>query len=271
MKCVELLIIIFIELFPQIGVFLKLYTKRRFSSKQMINVIVKNYYTLYFMARQQIHNQYSGTLLGMLWAIIHPILLLSVFWLVFTIGFKTQVVGDKPFLLVLFCGLVVWMPFGEALGGAVQSITGRAYLIKKIAFPMEILPLVSVAASMFSHFIAFVILMLMFLYYGYLPGIGLLTLPFYFFCLIFLLSGISWLLSAINVFYRDTSQTVSVILNLWFWATHIVWDQSMLPEKYNFILPPVEETLIFISIATAIWFVGTFVFSKLKSSFADVL
>src|SRR3990167_5019304 len=85
-------LILCIELFPQIGVFLKLYTKRRFSSKQMINVIVKNYYTLYFMARQQIHNQYSGTLLGMLWAIIHPILLLSVFWLVFTIGFKTQVV-----------------------------------------------------------------------------------------------------------------------------------------------------------------------------------
>ena len=69
------------------------------------------------MSRQQIRSQYSGTFLGMMWAILHPLLLLSVFWLVFTMGFKTQVIGNRPFLLSLFCGLLVWMPFGEAIGG----------------------------------------------------------------------------------------------------------------------------------------------------------
>ena len=141
------------------------------------------------MARQQIRTQYSGTFLGMMWAILHPLLLLSVFWLVFTMGFKTQVIGNRPFLLSLFCGLLVWMPFGEAIGGAVQSIVGRSYLIKKITFPVEVLPFVNILSSMFTHFIAFILLMLMFIYYGFFPGLGVIMLPYYFFCLIFLLSG----------------------------------------------------------------------------------
>lgn len=260
----------------------------------MLKIIINNFHIILFMARQQIRNQYSGTFLGMIWAILHPLLLLSVFWLVFTIGFKAQVVGNRPFLLGLFCGLLVWMPFGEAVGGAVQSIVSRSYLIKKITFPVEILPFVTVLSSMFTHFIAFILLMFMFIYYGCFPGLGVIMLPYYFFCLIFLLSGLAWLLSAINVFYRDASQAVGVALNLWFWTTPIVWDPAMLPERYRFILkinplsyiiegyrsslldsniilPPVEETFIFMTTAVILWIMGSSVFIKLRPSFGDVL
>ncbi len=119
-------------------------------------------------------------------------------------------------------------------------------------------------------------------------------LPYYLLCLIFLLSSLSWLLASINVFYRDTSQVVGVILNLWFWLTPIVWDPEMLPKGYEIIFylnplayvikgyrsalldpaltfPGLSDTAIFLGITCAIWYLGSVVFTKLKYSFADVL
>jgi len=250
--------------------------------------------TAWLLAMRNVRDRYTGTLAGAVWMVLHPLLLLSVFWVVFSQGFKMTAVGGKPFMLALFCALVPWMTVAESIGGAVQAVTGRAYLIKKIAFPSEILPFTHVLAALATHTILLVILALICASYGYVPGAGLLLLPYYVLALSVLVGGIAMLVAALNVYCRDVSQAVAVLLNIWFWATPIVWPADMLPPSFaplldwnpmtyiaggyrdiflspELLLPSSERTLYFWVFALVCWTVGTLVFRRLKSGFADVL
>jgi|ERR1700722_6556198 len=262
--------------------------------KNLILDIFYNRHVLWVLSVQQLRNKYLGTLGGLIWAIAHPIVLLFVFWVALVVGLKTQVTGDQPYLLVLLCGLIVWMPFNEAVGAAPNVIIGHSYLISKISFPCEILPLTSIISSFFSHFISFLFLILMFFYYQKTPGFSVFYLPYYMMCLFILMAGLSWLLSALNVIYRDTAQVVTIFLNMWFWITPIIWDKSTLSEDLSFITTynplayivdgyrsvllnsdvhtlSVKETVVFWLIALSLFYFGTKIFSSLKTSFADIL
>lgn len=250
--------------------------------------------TLWLIAVRNVKDRYTGTLGGMVWAILNPLLQLLVFWVVFGIGLRMQTEVGQPFVLVLFCGLIPWMTFNEALNSAASSITGRAYLVKKIAFPLEILPLTHLVAALFAHGVLLAILMVMLAGYRIYPGWGLVLLPYYLIAMCALAAGFSFLLAASAVFYRDVLQGLGVILNIWFWLTPIVWPPTMLSEKYRFLLdfnpfnyvvvgfrncllsapltiPDVLPTVYFWAVVAVIWILGTGVFMRLKPSFADVL
>lgn len=249
---------------------------------------------LWVLSIQQLRNKYLGTLGGLIWAIVHPIVLLFVFWGALVYGLKTHASGDQPYLLVLFCGLIVWMTFSEAVSAAPNIIIGHSYLISKISFPYEILPLTNIISSFFTHFISFLFLILMFIFYQKIPGPSVFFLLYYMMCLLVLMAGLSWLLSALNVVYRDTAQVVNIFLNLWFWVTPLIWDPKMLPKELSFIvtcnplayimngyrsallssdfhMPGMQETVIFWMMALSFWWMGTKIFSHLKHSFADIL
>lgn len=262
--------------------------------KKLFFEIVYNRHVLWVLSLQQLRNKYLGTMGGLIWAIVHPIVLLAVFWIALVVGLKTQISGDQPYLLVLFCGLIVWMPFNEAVGAAPNVIMGHSYLISKISFPCEILPLTNVISSFFSHFISFVFLILMMVFYKKMPGLSVFYLFYYMMCLLILMSGLSWLLSALNVIYRDTAQITAIALNMWFWVTPIIWDKNTLPKSWSFIATynPLayivdgyrasllntnidilysKETLIFWLISISLFYCGIKIFSTLKTSFADIL
>jgi len=243
---------------------------------------------------QQVRRRYLGTWGGALWVILHPLLLLLVFWVVFSQGFRIQVTSGQAFILVLFCGLIPWTTFAEAVAGSVNAITGHSYLIKKIAFPAEVLPLTYIVAALVTLAVMLVVLIGMLAWYRVWPGVGLLLFPYYLLALCCLAAGFSVLLSAANVFYRDVSQGLTVLINVWFWATPIVWPAEMLPPAFaplldynpmnyvisgfrdaflqpELIMPAVRPTIFFWTLTAGLWLLGARVFERLKPNFVDVL
>jgi len=260
----------------------------------MLGQLVRYRSTIWYLALRQTQDRYAGTLGGLFWAVLQPIMLLAVFWFVFEKGLRIGTAGGRPFVLELFCALVPWMLVQESLSGAAVSITGRPYLVKKIAFPSEILPITNIASALLTQAVLYAVLFAMLIGYGRLPGAGLLLFPYYFVCLLVLVAGIAILVSAANVFYRDIGQFLAVALNLWFWITPIVWPVSMLPTGFEWIvelnplayvmqgyrnsllepsivLPGAVSTAFFWLIAGGIYLFATRTFMRLKPSFADVI
>lgn len=260
----------------------------------MLQLIIRHRRMVWILAIRQIRDRYAGTIGGAIWAVLNPLLLLLVFWVVFGVGLRMGSETGRPFVLVLFCGLVPWMTFSEALNGAASSITGRAYLVKKIAFPLEILPVTHLLAALFTHGVLLLILAIILAAYQVVPGIGILLLPYYLLAMCALASGLSMLLAAVVVFYRDVLQGLGVFLNIWFWLTPIVWPPEMVSARLqpllnlnplNYVisgyresllapqpvLPDVMSTVYFWGVVTVLWFLGSGAFRRLKHSFADVL
>jgi ABC-type polysaccharide/polyol phosphate export permease len=260
----------------------------------MISDLYVHRRTIWNLALYQFRDRYSGTAGGILWAVVHPVLLLTVFWVVFSQGLKLPGTGNQPFLLSMFCALIPWMTFADALSNATSAITGRSYMVKKIAFPSEILPITSLVGAFLTHLVLLMLLALMFAAYGRAPTAGMLLLPYYLAALAVLALGFAMLLSAVNVFFRDVGQSLAIVLNLWFWLTPIVWPPEMLPPRFSWLLawnpvnyvvegyrsallgtgspwPPLAATLGFWLFAGGLSIGGWWVFRRLKTSFADAL
>lgn len=246
------------------------------------------------LAVRDLQSRYVGTLGGILWTFAHPLAVITIFYFVFAVGFKSQGPAGTPFMLWFVCGLVPWLFFNETLMAATDSITRHAHLIKKTVFPSEILPLVNITAGLVPHTI-FLVLVSGLLVWYHVPFTAERVLVVYFlFCTCVLLVGLGWLLSAIQVFYRDVSHALSIVLNLLFWTTPIVWSPEMIPEGYRGLLfcnpiyylvegyrgllvfnetvwPSAGHTAYFWCVVTAAFMAGAYVFSRLKPEFTDVM
>lgn len=246
------------------------------------------------LAVRDLQSRYVGTLGGILWTFAHPLAIISIFYFVFAVGFKSQGPERTPFILWFVCGLVPWFFFNETLLAATNALTNHAHLIKKTVFPSEILPVVNVTSGMVPHVIFLLIVAGMLAWFNVPFTPGRLLVVYFLFCTCVLLIGLSWLLSAIQVFYRDVSHALSIVLNLWFWATPIVWSSDKMPEEYRWVLfynpmyyiiegyrgllifnqtvwPSLEHTAYFGGAVTVTFVAGAYVFGRLKPEFADVM
>jgi len=246
------------------------------------------------MALREIQSRYIGTLGGLVWSIIQPLMLILVYWFVFSVGFKVQPAGGIPFIVVFLCGLIPWSMFSEALTTSTSAINANSHLVTKTVFPTEILPVVYIVASLITHTIMLGIFMIVMLF----NKIPLSFYNFYFLYYLFALSifslGLGWFLSAVNVFYKDVGQTLSVVLNMWFWFTPIVWLMDITPVKFQYIikLNPMfyivdgykssfiyhsplwhnpKEAVYFWVVCALVFIAGALTFRKLKTDFAEVL
>lgn len=249
---------------------------------------------IYAMALRDFESRFVGTLGGAIWAVIQPLAVIIVFYLVFAIGFRVQSPGDTPFILWFVAGLAPWFMFNDTLQAIAGSVTGNSHLVKKTVFPTEVLAMVKVVSAVLPHLIFLLILVAMLFFFDIPLRIERILLVYYFFCIVVLLLGIGWLLSALQAFYRDISQALTIVLNIWFWATPIVWPEQNIPESFRWILtynpmyyivtgyresliypqvlwPATTQTVFFWSFAAACVLVGSFVFNRLKPEFADVV
>ena len=246
------------------------------------------------LAFREFQSRYAGTLAGSLWTLAHPIAIVTVFYFVFSVGFKSKAPEGVPFILWFAVGLMAWFYFNDALVSVASSVVRNSHLVKKTVFPLEILAVVQIVSSLIPH-LAFLLVIGFALFMNNVPIEGFRLLILYFmFCTTILLLGLGWLLSALEVFYRDISQALSIIMNLWFWITPVVWDSEMMPHKYRWFFawnpmhyvvdgyrgvliysqpkwPSLYETLIFWCVALALFVLGSVVFGRLKTEFADVL
>ncbi len=246
------------------------------------------------MAKREVKNQYVGSTLGIVWTFIPPIVLISVFWVVFSIGFRAKPAGDVPFVVWLTTGMTSWFVFADMVSGSTASIISNVNLIKKTIFPSQILAVVKIISSLVTHLVFLIILLALLLFQSMEFSLYFFQFLYYLVCLLVLASGLGWLFSSLNVFIRDVTQLVGLILQVGFWATPIFWDIKMMPEKIQFILKlnPMYyivqgyresfiyflpfwkhpyQTLYFWTVALLLFFLGCFVFRRLRPQFADVL
>ena len=261
---------------------------------RLINRIYAHRFLLASMAVQELHNRYAGTFAGILWSVIHPVTLVLIYWFVFTVGFKIQVIGDHPFVLTFMCGIVPWFFFSEAVLTSCDSITAKAYLIKKSIFPAEILPLLNLLIAFITHVFMIVILLVFLHAYGIYISVYAIQVLYLICCLFVLCIGFGWLISAINIFYKDIGQALTIVLNAWFWLTPVIWPINAIPESYRGIFQvnpmyyivegyraaflyktwmfadPWPTVYFWVFALFFIWF-GAHVFRKLKPMFGDVI
>ena len=178
--------------------------------------------------------RYKQTVLGFLWAIIQPLFLMVVFSLFF--GRLAQVPSDGiPYPLFSFAALLPWTLFAEGLTRSSTSMVNNANIMTKVYFPRLIMPLSGILSPLVDFTIAFVILLLMMAYYGFVPTIAIILLPF--FVLLALMTSLSvglWL-SALNVKYRDFQYTIPFIIQMWLFVSPVVYPASMIPQQWQFL------------------------------------
>jgi lipopolysaccharide transport system permease protein len=176
--------------------------------------------------------RYIGSFMGFFWSVIHPIVLLVSYTFVFSIVFNMRPkpdTGTTSFPLFLFCSILPWLFFQEALQRSSTVIIDNTNLVTKTIFPTEILPLTVLLASVVNHLIGFSILLAILFPLGKVSWLILLV-PVYFFLLMLFTLGLSWLVAALNVFVRDVSQIISVVLIFWFWFTPIFYTPDLIQE-----------------------------------------
>jgi ABC-type polysaccharide/polyol phosphate export permease len=247
------------------------------------------------LVAMDLRKRYVGSLLGVFWSVIHPLIQLLIYYFVFSVVFKARLGAEYEhtnYAVWLITGLLPWMMFSEVLTRSADAVREQAAVIKKMVFPSEILPLVKVAAAVVTHMIGLCLLL------GLLGVLGdgvswraLLIVP-YLMAVGLLALGVAWALAASNVFLRDIGQVVGVLVNIWFFLTPIVYVQTLVPPSLQglYALNPmiyavdgyraailgraaidVSGLLYLGVVGLAAFAVGGVVFKRLKPQFADIL
>jgi lipopolysaccharide transport system permease protein len=187
---------------------------------------------LYFLTWRDIKVRYKQTIFGAAWAILQPLFTMIVFSVFF--GRLAKMPSDGiPYPIFAYCALVPWSYFAGALDRASNSLVGSSHLITKVYFPRLAIPVSAVMAGLVDFGIAFVVLLGMMLYYGFVPTIAALTLPLFLLLAIAAALAVGLWLSALNVQYRDVRYTVPFLTQFWLFATPIAYPSSLVPEQWR--------------------------------------
>lgn len=190
---------------------------------------------LYFLAWREVKVRYKQAALGAAWAIIQPLFTMIIFTLFF--GRLAGVPSDGiPYPLFSFCALVPWTYFAGTLSLAGNSLVSNANLVTKVYFPRVLLPAATVISGMLDFVIGSVFLFFMMIYYHVRPGWNLLFVPIFVINMMVLALGISMLLAAINVRYRDVKYALPFIIQIWLFVTPIIYPVTFVPARYQKIL-----------------------------------
>ena len=182
------------------------------------------------LVRKELSVKYNSSFLGMLWSMLNPAFTLGIYYFVFQIVLKA---GINDFAIWLMSGLLAYNLFSYSLMNATGTMVGNAGIVKKVAFPREILPLASVGAGIVFFFFQGLVLLIVLLAARYVPGVGFLPqlIPA-FLSLVVLCAALAVLLSAVNVYLRDTQHFVELIVGAaWFWATPIVYSYQQISSE----------------------------------------
>ncbi len=251
-------------------------------------------YLIIEMAKRDLSDQHIGSVLGVLWTFVHPLVMVFILWLVFSVGFKAAPATGVPFVVWLMTGMGIWMTFGDVLTRSTSAIVTSPHLVKKLQFAVSVLPIVKLAGALVIHVIFMVVLIFLILLYDLPVRLYWLQVFYYFFAMSVLVVGLSWIAASVNVFFRDAAQIVQICLQVGFWGTPIFWDLSIMPENLRFffklnpmfyIVQGYRESFLYSIpfwdhglmttyywlVALGIFLVGAWIFRQLRPHFADVV
>lgn len=187
---------------------------------------------LYFLTWRDIKVRYKQTVLGAAWAIIQPFFTMVVFSLFF--GRLAKVPSDGiPYPIFSYAALVPWTFFANGLNLASNSLVAGANLVKKVYFPRLAMPIATVLSGAVDFVLAFVVLLVMMLFYGMTPTVNVIWLPLLLLLAFITSLGVALWFSAMNVQFRDVRYTIPFLTQLWLFATPIAYPSSLLPEPWH--------------------------------------
>jgi lipopolysaccharide transport system permease protein len=271
---------------------------RQFSSTpvEMFFALWRNRHLIFVSTKREVIGRYRGSVLGLLWSLFNPMLMLSVYTFIFSEVFKSRwgSNGDSKseFALILFIGLIVFNVFAECINRAPGLILSTPNYVKKVIFPLEILPIVCLLSALFHGAISLgVWLLAYFIFYG-LPFDTIFYLPLILGPLILLVMGLSWALASLGVYLRDVGQFIGVVTTVIMFLSPIFYPATALPENYRSLLylnpltPVIEQTRavlyfgespdlttlsIYWAVTIIVAWLGFVWFQKTRKGFADVL
>lgn len=239
--------------------------------------------------------RYVGSYLGIFWAFINPLVTILLYWLVFQFAFKAGDVDGYPFVLWLVSGLVPWFLVQDAIVNGTNALIEYVYLVKKVLFQVSVLPAIKIISAALVHIMFMLVAMVIFTCVGYYPSpLYLLQLLYYFGCTIVFTLSIVYVTSSVVLFVRDLGQFINVFMQVFMWASPIMWRIDIVPDKIRWVfkLNPayyiisgyrdsllyhislfqhIGHTLYFWWVVILLLIVGSDIFTKLKPHFADVL
>ncbi|SFP42257.1 lipopolysaccharide transport system permease protein [Nitrosomonas cryotolerans] len=251
------------------------------------------------MVKREVIGRYRGSFLGLLWSFVTPVLMLAIYTFVFSIVFKIrldQTHGSPDdrfeFALSLFAGLIVFNLFSECLSRAPGLILAHVNYVKKVIFPLQILPWVTLGSALFHAGISLLILLIFLITIGHTISWSLLWLPIVILPFLLLIMGLSWFLASLGVFVRDIGQFIGLILTMLLFMSPIFYPASALPESVRaylflnpltFIIEQARGVILYDAspdwpglglyyiFALLIAWLGALWFEKTRKGFADAL
>lgn len=242
---------------------------------------------------QEIKGRFAGSIFGLIWGVLLPLANLLIYIFVFTVVFKIRLKpedGTESFVLFLLSGLLPWMAFSEALASSPGIFVGKANLITKVAFPIELLPISGVAVVFFMNSVGMLLFLCFLAVQGYL-NLSWLALPVVIGVHMLFTLGLVVLIASLSVFIRDIQQMIGVVLSLWMYLTPILYPITMVPEQIQWILY-LNPMCLFIELyhqvllskiipwgmlsgcsvlSLAMFLAGAAFYGKSRNAFADVL
>lgn len=246
------------------------------------------------LAISDFKNKFSGSYFGVFWAFIQPIVIVTIYWFVFSVGFKSAPKNDCPYLLWLISGICPWFFFNDALNAGTSCLYEYGYIVKKMSFNLDILPVVKIVSSAFVHVFFVLLVAVVFLLNGCIPPIGVVQVVYYSVCTFVFALGLSFMTASLAVFFKDLAQIVNIVLQFGMWITPIMYSTDMFNKinpnifKINPMYYVVEGyrdafinnvpfwqhsgvTIYFWIITIFVFIVGVYLYKKLQPHFADVL
>jgi lipopolysaccharide transport system permease protein len=260
----------------------------------MVNNLRKFYqyrYLVYMWMLREIKIRYKQSMLGVAWAVLQPLSLMLIYTLVFSY-FVQIPTGGIPYPIFSYVAILPWTLFSTSLSFGIPSLVANMNLLTKIYFPREILPLTPIGASLLDFMIGFLVFLVFMILYRVHLYVTILWLPILLIIQIVLTLGVSLFASALNVFYRDIRFMVPLVIQLWFYATPIIYPYSSVPEwlrpiynlnpmvgiidSYRRVIllgqPPLVQLLAYSTVISIILFILAYVyFKRVEWKFADLI
>lgn len=190
---------------------------------------------LYFLVWRDVKVRYKQTLLGVLWVVLQPVISMVIFSLLF--GRLLQVPsGEVPYPIFAYAALLPWNYFATSLARSSTSLVGSAHLITKVYFPRLVIPISGVLSGLVDFAVAFLVLIVLMVWYGIVPTPATLLLPAFLLLALITALGFGMWLAALNVRYRDVNYIVPFLVQIWMYATPVVYASTLIPERYRFLL-----------------------------------
>jgi lipopolysaccharide transport system permease protein len=245
---------------------------------------------VYTFAMRDIKVRYKQTALGAAWAVIQPFMMMVVFTIFF--GNLAKIPSEGiPYPLFSYAALLPWTLFSEGITRSTNSMITNANIMTKVYFPRLVMPISGILSPLIDFMIAFIILIAMMLYYGFVPTINIVWLPVFILLALMTSLGVGLWLSAFNVQYRDFQYTLPFLIQLWLFASPVVYPSTLLPDSYRWIYglnpmagviegfrwtllgtnPPSTMIAFSFVIVMVVLISGAYYFKRMEKTFADVV